>query len=102
LLSDKLLVEAIKQKTNAKLFYHSCGATRGLIPDLIEIGFDILNPMQVSAKGMDTKELKAEFGCDITVWGGVDTQYVLPFGTPDEVRREVITRLKTIGRVAVC
>ena len=99
---QKRLVEAIKQKTNTKLFYHSCGATRGLIPDLIEIGFDILNPMQVSAKGMDTKELKAEFGCDITVWGGVDTQYVLPFGTPDEVRREVITRLKTIGRVAVC
>ncbi len=56
---QKRLVEAIKKKTNAKLFYHSCGATRDLIPDLIEIGFDILNPVQVSAKGMDTKELKA-------------------------------------------
>jgi uroporphyrinogen decarboxylase len=53
---QKRLVEAIKKKTDAKLFYHSCGATRGLIPDLIEIGFDILNPVQVSAKGMNTKE----------------------------------------------
>ncbi|HUI90336.1 MAG TPA: uroporphyrinogen decarboxylase family protein [Anaerolineales bacterium] len=91
---QKRLVEAIKKKTNAKLFYHSCGATRDLIPDLIEIGFDILNPVQVSAKGMDTKELKAQFGRDIAFWGGgVDTQHVLPFAKPqavvDEVRRRI-------------
>jgi uroporphyrinogen decarboxylase len=94
----KRLVEAIKKKTDAKLFYHSCGATRGLIPDLIDSGFDILNPVQVSAKGMNTKELKAEFGRDIVFWGGgVDTQQVLPFGTPDEVVDEVKRRIDDLA-----
>ena len=91
---QRRLVEAIKKKTDAKLFYHSCGATRGLIPDLIELGFDILNPVQVSARGMDTRKLKQDFGRDIVFWGGgVDTQFVLPFGSPvqvaDEVRRRI-------------
>jgi uroporphyrinogen decarboxylase len=95
---QKRLVEAIKKKTNAKLFYHSCGATRGLIPDLIEIGFDILNPVQVSAKGMNTKELKSEFGRDIVFWGGgVDTQHVLPFGKPQEVIDEVKRRIDDLA-----
>jgi uroporphyrinogen decarboxylase len=95
---QKRLVEAIKKKTDAKLFYHSCGATRGLIPDLIEIGFDILNPVQVSAKGMDTRELKTEFGRDIVFWGGgVDTQHVLPFGKPQEVVDEVKRRIDDLA-----
>ncbi len=95
---QKRLVEAIKKKTDAKLFYHSCGATFDLIPDLIEIGFDILNPVQVSAKGMDTRKLKATFGKDITFWGGgVDTQFVLPFGTPEEVRDEVKRRIDDLA-----
>ncbi len=73
-----------------KIFYHSCGAVRPLIPDLIESGIDILNPVQVSAAGMDTKELKREFGKDLTFYGGgVDTQRVLPRGTPLDVRDEV-------------
>ncbi len=94
----KRLVEAIKKKTDAKLFYHSCGATRGLIPDLIETGFDILNPVQVSAKGMNTRELKAEFGKDIVFWGGgVDTQQVLPFGKPQEVVDEVKRRIDDLA-----
>ena len=95
---QKRLVDAIKQKTDAKLFYHSCGATRSLIPDLIEIGFDILNPVQVSAKGMNTKELKLEFGRDIVFWGGgIDTQYVLPFGKPQEVVDEVKRRIDDLA-----
>jgi uroporphyrinogen decarboxylase len=94
---QKRLVEAIKKKTNAKLFYHSCGATRALIPDLVEIGFDILNPVQVSAKGMDTKELKAEFGKDIVFWGSIDTQRVLPFGKPHEVVDEVKRRIDDLA-----
>ncbi len=95
---QKRLVEAIKKKTDAKLFYHSCGATRDLIPDLIEIGFDILNPVQVSAKGMDTKELKDQFGRDIVFWGGgVDTQHVLPFGKPQEVVDEVKRRIDDLA-----
>ena len=95
---QKRLVEAIKSKTDAKLFYHSCGATSGLIPDLIDIGFDILNPVQVSAKGMDTKALKAEFGRDIVFWGGgVDTQRVLPFGKPQDVVEEVKRRIDDLA-----
>jgi uroporphyrinogen decarboxylase len=95
---QKRLIEAIKKKTSAKLFYHSCGATRGLIPDLIEIGFDILNPVQVSAKGMNTRELKTEFGRDIVFWGGgVDTQRVLPFGKAQEVIDEVKRRIDDLA-----
>jgi uroporphyrinogen decarboxylase len=95
---QKRLVEAIKRKTQAKLFYHSCGASRDLIPDLIDIGFDILNPVQVSARGMDTKELKAQFGRDMVFWGGgIDTQHVLPFGTPQEVVDEVKRRIDDLA-----
>ncbi len=94
----KRLVEAIKHKTNAKLFYHSCGASRDLIPHLIETGFDILNPVQVSAKGMNTRELKSEFGQDIVFWGGgVDTQQVLPFGKPQDVIDEVKRRIDDLA-----
>jgi uroporphyrinogen decarboxylase len=95
---QKRLVDAIKKKTDAKLFYHSCGATRDLIPDLIDLGFDILNPVQVSASGMDTKALKAQFGRDIIFWGGgVDTQCVLPFGKPEEVVEEVKRRIDDLA-----
>lgn len=95
---QRRLVEAIKKKTDAKLFYHSCGATFDLIPDLIEIGFDILNPVQVSARGMDTKRLKQTFGKDITFWGGgVDTQHVLPFGKQQEVIDEVKRRIDDLA-----
>jgi len=95
---QRRLVEAIKRKTNAKLFYHSCGATFDLIPDLIELGFDILNPVQVSARGMDTRRLKQQFGQDIVFWGGgVDTQRVLPFGKPEEVADEVKRRIDDLA-----
>jgi uroporphyrinogen decarboxylase len=76
------------------IFYHSCGAVRPMIPTLIEEGIDILNPVQVSAEGMDTAALKREFGRDLTFWGGgVDTQHVLPRGTPRQVREEVRRRV---------
>lgn len=95
---QRRLVEAIKKKTAAKLFYHCCGAARDLIPDLIDIGFDILNPVQVSAKGMDTKALKAQYGQDIVFWGGgVDTQRTLPFGKPHEVAEEVKRRIDDLA-----
>jgi uroporphyrinogen decarboxylase len=91
---QKRLFEAIKSRTRAKLFYHGCGAIFDLIPHLIEMGVDIINPVQVSAEGMDSKRLKAAYGKDVTFWGGgVDTQKVLPFGTPDEVRDEVKRRI---------
>jgi uroporphyrinogen-III decarboxylase len=87
---QKALNDKIHQLTNWKTFIHSCGAIYDLIPDLIDAGFDILNPVQISANGMDAKKLKTEFGKDIVFWGGgIDTQHTLPFGTPDEVYREV-------------
>ena len=95
---QRRLLEAIKRKTDAKVYYHGCGAVYDLIPDLIELGFDILNPVQVSARGMDTARLKAEFGDDIAFWGGgVDTQHVLPFGTPEEVADEVKRRIDDLA-----
>jgi uroporphyrinogen decarboxylase len=85
-------------KTNVKIFYHCCGAVAPLLPDLIESGIDILNPVQVSAAGMDTKELKRRFGKDLTFWGGgVDTQHVLPRGTPAEVKAEVRRRIEDLA-----
>lgn len=95
---EKRLVEAVRKKTDAKFFYHSCGATFDLIPDLIEIGFDILNPVQVSARGMDSKRLKEAFGKDITFWGGgVDTQQILPFGSVRDVVEEVKRRIDDLA-----
>jgi uroporphyrinogen decarboxylase len=80
--------------TDARVYFHSCGAVRELIPDLIEIGVDVLNPVQVSAAGMDSASLKREFGRDLVFWGGgVDTQRVLGSGTQDEVRAEVRRRV---------
>ena len=90
-------IELIKSKTSAKVFYHCCGAARALIPEFIDIGVDILNPVQVSASGMDPVELKREFGKDLTLWGGIDAHRVMPYGTPDEVRAEVRRRIEEMG-----
>lgn len=88
------LISYIKSRSRARFFLHSCGAIRDLIPDLIEIGVDCLNPVQVSADGMETAGLKAEFGKDITFWGGsVDPQVVLARGTPEQVAAEVRRRI---------
>ncbi len=85
----------IHQNTGWKTFTHSCGSVYKLIPDFIESGFDILNPVQCSASDMNPKRLKEEFGDKITFWGGgIDTQKTLPFGTPDEVREEVKSRIE--------
>jgi uroporphyrinogen decarboxylase len=88
------IVQAIKARTKAKIFYHSCGALGTFLPDLIEIGVDIINPVQVSAAGMDTAELKKKYGKNLSFWGGgCDTQSVLSRGTPEEVRAEVRRRI---------
>ena len=80
------------------IVFHSCGSVYLLIPDFIEIGIDALNPVQVSAAHMDTRQLKREFGRDLAFWGGVDTQQVLPWGTPDQVRDEVRRRIDDLAR----
>ncbi|MEA2026314.1 MAG: uroporphyrinogen decarboxylase family protein [Chloroflexota bacterium] len=90
----KEIIDLIKSRSNAKFFLHSCGAIKDLIPDLIDIGVDALNPVQVSAEGMETAGLKAEFGKDITFWGGtLDPQKTLARGTPEEVKAETIRRI---------
>ena len=95
---QKRLIEAIKAKTDAKFFYHGCGAIAEQIPDLIDIGVDIVNPVQVSAAGMDSRHLKKTYGRDMVFWGGgVDTQHVLPFGTPDQVADEVKRRIDDLA-----
>jgi len=95
---QRRLFDAIRRGTDAKIFYHGCGAVFDLIPHLIEIGVDILNPVQVSARGMDSRRLKERYGKDVTFWGGgVDTQGVLPFGTPEQVREEVKRRIDDLA-----
>ena len=91
--AQRKLWQFIKSNTEAYLFLHSCGSISKFVPDLMEMGVDILNPVQVSAKDMDTKRLKEEFGDKLTFWGGVDTQRVLPFGSPEDVDREVRKRI---------
>ena len=95
---QKRLIEHIKKRSNKPVLLHSCGAIYDFIPDLIEIGVDALNPIQVSAVGMDTKKLKREFGKDITFWGGgCDTQEVLVKATPEEVKDEVCRRVEDLA-----
>ena len=92
------IIEAIKRKTRAKIFYHGCGAMGPFLPDLIEIGVDILNPVQVSAAGMDSAELKRRYGRHLSFWGGgCDTQRVLPAGDPEQVREEVRRRIRDLA-----
>ena len=87
---QKRLVQYIKSRTPAKIWYHSCGAVVEYIPDLLDNGIDILNPVQISAKGMDPTKLKAEYGDKLAFWGGaIDSQHVLPRGTPEEVRESI-------------
>lgn len=94
---QKRYFEFLKSRTRAKLIYHSCGNVVPLIPDLIEIGVDVLNPVQVSANQMDTAMLKREFGKDLVFWGAIDSQVVLPYGRPEEVRAEVARRIRDLA-----
>jgi len=85
----------IHKNTQWKTFIHSCGSNRAFYPDIIDAGFDILNPVQTSAAHMNPVGLKREFGMKTTFWGGgVDTQRVLPFGTPDEIRQDISDRFR--------
>ena len=89
----KQMNDWIHKNTPWKTFKHSCGSVKKFIPEFIECGFDILNPVQCSAKGMDPQTLKSKYGDHLVFWGGgVDTQSTLPFGKPEEVRAEVLQR----------
>ncbi len=94
----KRINDWIHAHTSWKTFKHSCGAVENFMPNFIASGFDIINPVQCSAKGMEAKLLKARYGDRITFWGGgVNTQKTLPFCTPEEVRREVLERCETFA-----
>lgn len=87
---QKKLIQHIHSLTKAKIWYHTCGSCIEYIPDLIDNGVDIINPVQISAFDMDPVKLKKQFGDHIVFWGGgIDAQHVLPFATPDRVREEV-------------
>lgn len=91
------LNEAIKEY-GVTLMYHSCGAIYSLIEELIEIGIDVLNPLQPRARGMDLKAIKKNFGDKISFHGGIDLQHTLPIGTPEEVRAEARNRKEVLGQ----
>jgi uroporphyrinogen decarboxylase len=94
---QKKIYEYAKKRTSAKVIYHSCGSIYDFIPDLIDIGVDGINPVQVSAYKMDTAVLKREFGKDLSFWGAIDTQRVLPFGTFEELKNEVRKRIEDLA-----
>jgi uroporphyrinogen-III decarboxylase len=88
----------IHANTSWKTLIHTCGSVWAFLPDFIEAGFDILNPVQCSAARLDPAELKQEYGRQIVFWGGgVDTQSTLPFGTPEQVRQQVIERIRILA-----
>jgi uroporphyrinogen decarboxylase len=91
------LFQHVKKFTKAKIYFHSCGAVAQLLDDLIEVGVDILNPVQVSAKGMETDQLKHRYGKCLSFWGAIDTGEALPRGTVKDVRNEVLRRIRDLG-----
>ncbi len=93
----KEYLDLIHSKTRAKVWFHSCGSVHWAIRDLVDCGVDILNPVQPHAVDMDTIQLKREFGSELCFWGAVDTQQVLPFGTPDQVQDEVKRRIRDLA-----
>jgi uroporphyrinogen decarboxylase len=90
-------VQLIKERTQAKVIMHTCGSIVGLVEDYIEIGVDVLNPMQVSAKSMSPGSLKQRFGGRMAFWGGIDTQQLLPQGRPEDVRAAVRATIRVMG-----
>jgi uroporphyrinogen decarboxylase len=95
---QKILCDYIKKHSQMRILLHSDGSIYKLIPDLIEVGFDILNPIQMTAKDMQPERLKQDFGKDIAFWGGgCDTRYILNSGTPDEVKSHVRKNIEALA-----
>ena len=87
---QKKLVQHIKSLSNSKIWYHTCGSAVEYIPDLMDNGIDILNPVQITALGMDPDLLKSKFGKELVFWGGgIDSQHILPFASAEEVKSHV-------------
>jgi len=91
------LIQFIRERSPARIAFHSCGSVYALIPDFIDVGVELLNPVQVSAADMDTARLGREFGRRLAFWGAVDSQQVLPYATPAAVRSEVAKCIRDLG-----
>ncbi len=91
------VIQFLRERSSAAIAFHSCGSVYALIPDFIDVGVQLLNPVQVAAADMDSARLRREFGKNLVFWGAIDTQQVLPAGTPDEVRAEVARRVKDLS-----
>jgi uroporphyrinogen decarboxylase len=91
------IIEMIRRFTKARIVYHTCGSVYRLMDELIGLGIEAVNPVQLSAKDMDPVRLKREFGSRIAFWGGMDSQRVLPAGSPEEVRAEVQRLFEILG-----
>jgi uroporphyrinogen decarboxylase len=94
----KRIIETVKKHTGAKIMFHICGAAYSFIPHLIDIGVDVINPVQLTAANMDAVRLKREFGKDISFWGGIDTQNLLPFGSKESVVEEARRVIDILGK----
>ncbi len=95
---QKILYDKIRRESGLRIFLHSCGSIAAILPDLVEIGVEIINPVQTSARGMEPAWMKREFGRDLCFWGGgCDTQRVLPEGTPEEIRDHIRGRIETFA-----
>jgi uroporphyrinogen decarboxylase len=93
----KKFFDTVKKHTSAFVLLHSCGSIYKLLPDIIELGVDAINPVHVAARDMDSSMLGSEFGDRLSFWGGIDTQRVLPNGTPEEVKAEVRRRIRDLA-----
>lgn len=94
---QKRLVQHIKSLTSARIWYHTCGSCVDYIPELLDNGIDILNPVQTSAKNMNPEMLKRQFGSRVVFWGGgCDSQHVLPFATPEQIREDVRKNMEAL------
>jgi uroporphyrinogen decarboxylase len=93
---ERKIIDAIKKHSNAAIYFHCCGAVREMIPDLINNGVEILNPVQLHAAGMDSAGLKKDFGRDLTFWGAGCNPQVLTAGTVDEVRKDAKRRIEDL------
>jgi uroporphyrinogen decarboxylase len=91
------LIRFLRERSRARIAFHSCGSVYALIPEFLDVGVEILNPVQVSAADMDTARLRREFGHRLVFWGAVDSQHVLPHGKPSDVRAEVFQRSRDLG-----
>jgi uroporphyrinogen decarboxylase len=90
------VIDTIRKHTGARIWYHTCGDCSAFVPDFIDMGVDILNPVQISTKGMDPRTLKDRYGKSLVFWGGgIDSQHVLPFASPEEIREDVRRNLET-------